>query len=74
MNTPTVKIPLALQHLIEMTNKAIQEYQRELTEMVTAANEDTMKQLGLDPAEGWRLDLSTLAYVKVSQPDAPVTE
>jgi len=40
-------------------------YQQELTAKVVVANEEMMRLLGLDPNDGWRLDVDTFTYVKV---------
>jgi len=63
--TPTVPVPLALRHLIESNNQLLKTYQQELTTKVVVANEEMMKLLGLDPNDGWKLDIDTFTYVKV---------
>ena len=67
----TVPLPLALRHLIESNNQLLKIHQADLTAKVMQANEETMRMLNLDPREGWRLDLDSLAYVKVENTDAP---
>lgn len=63
--TTTVPVPLALRHLIESNNQLLKTYQQELTSKVVVANEEMMRLLGLDPNDGWRLDVDTFTYVKV---------
>ena len=65
--TTTVPVPLALRHLIESNNQLLKQYQNDLTAKVMVANEEMMRMLGLDPNDGWRLDLDTFTYVKVEQ-------
>jgi hypothetical protein len=63
----TIPVPMALRQLIESNNQLLRQYQNELTSKVMTANEEMMRLLGLDPNEGWRLDLETFTYVKVEQ-------
>ena len=63
--TAKVPVPLALRHLIESNNQLLKSYQQELTSKVVVANEEMMRLLGLDPSDGWRLDVDTFTYVKV---------
>ena len=65
----TVPVPLALRQLIESNNQLLRQYQNDLTSKVMVANEEMMRLLGLDPTDGWRLDLETFTYVKVEQSD-----
>lgn len=60
----SVAVPLALQELIKVNNQLLQRYQDELTSKVYTANEEMMKILGLDPNDGWRVDISTMTYIK----------
>jgi hypothetical protein len=72
--TNTVPIPLALRHLIESNNQLLKTYHNELTSKVMIANEEMMRVLGLDPKEGWRLDIDTFTYVKLEETnDTPVS-
>lgn len=72
--TPTVPVPHAIRHLIESNNKLLKLYQTELTDAVMEANMEMMKLLKLDPAEGWRLDMEAMTYVKIETNDSPVGE
>lgn len=73
--TQTVPIPLVLRSLIESNNQLLKNYHNELTSRVMVANEEMMRMLGLDPNDGWRLDMDSLTYVKLEQTDAtPVSE
>ena len=69
--TNTVPVPLALRQLIESYNQLLKQYQTDLTSKVMVANEEMMRILGLDPNDGWRLDVDTFTYVKIDQNDAP---
>lgn len=69
--TPAVPVPLALRHLIESNNKLLENYRNELSSKVLVANEEMMRMLGLDPTDGWRLDIDTFTYVKIENTDAP---
>lgn len=64
MTTP-VPVPAALRHLIESNNQLLKLYQQELSAQVQVANVEMMRMLGLDPTDGWKLDMDTLTYVKV---------
>lgn len=67
--TQTVPIPLVLRSLIESNNQLLKNYHNELTSRVMVANEEMMRMLGLDPNDGWRLDMDSLTYVKLEQTD-----
>lgn len=67
--TTTVPVPLALRQLIESNNQLLKQYQNDLTGKVMVANEEMMRILGLDPNEGWRLDVDNYTYVKIEQDD-----
>jgi hypothetical protein len=69
--TTTVPVPLALRQLIESNNQLLKQYQNDLTSKVMVANEEMMRILGLDPNEGWRLDVDNYTYVKIEQDDTP---
>lgn len=72
--TAHIPVPRALRHLINSNNQLLQQYQHELTQTVIQANEEMMRLLKLDPADGWKLDMETMSYVK-TEPDAtPVGE
>ena len=71
MTDNKVAIPMALRHLIESNNQLLKNYQAELTSKVIQANEEMMRILGLDPNEGWRLDVDNYTYVKIEQDDTP---
>lgn len=65
MNKPTsIPVPMSMRELINSNNKLLELYQKELTAKVFSANEEMMQMMNLDPADGWRLDLSTMTYVK----------
>jgi len=72
--TPTVPVPYAIRHLIESNNQLLKQYQAELTSRVLEANEEMMRIMNLNPADGWRLDTDTMSYVKIKADDTSVSE
>lgn len=72
--TPTVPVTVALRFLIESNNQLLKSYQQELSAQVVAANRESMQLLGLNPDEGWVLDMNTFTYVKKDTDAAPVSE
>lgn len=65
MEQPTsIPVPAALRELIISSNQLLQNYQQELSNRVLVANREMMVMLGLNPQEGWQLDISTMTYVK----------
>lgn len=71
MQTPmSIPVPVALSELIRANNELLKLYQHELTSKVVTANVEMMRVLGLNPDEGWRLDMETLSYIKVENTDA----
>ena len=68
--TQTVPVPLALRNLIESNNQLLKSYQADLTLKVINANEEMMRILGLDPSDGWRLDIEGGVYIKVDETNA----
>lgn len=70
MNEPkSIPIPVALKELILSNNELLKQYQQELTTKVLLANEEIMRMLRLNPEDGWKIDMSTFAYVKVENTD-----
>lgn len=59
-------VPLAIRQLIELHNTRIREYQQKSLQEIQDANIEIMLMMGLTPQEGWRLDMETMKYVKVS--------
>lgn len=69
----TINVPLALRRLIERNTEDIRVYKEQLESEILVANREIMTILGLSADEGWRLDMSTMTYVKLDKPtDAPV--
>jgi len=64
----TMEVPLALQQLIVANNERLQEYKNDLMQQVQEANIQMMQILKLDPAQGWRLDVNRMVYVKLEEP------
>ena len=60
----TVDLPVSLIALINLSNESLQRYQQKLFADIEVAAADSMKIMGLDPAVGWRLDLSQQKFVK----------
>ena len=68
-----VAVPKSLRSLILSNNELLQRYQAELQSIVLEANEEMMRILGLDAEDGWRLNMDTMEYVRISsnQNDLP---
>jgi len=60
----SMPIPVVLRELIMSNNTLLKQYQQELTQKVITANMEMMSLLGLDPNDGWRLDLDNMVYTK----------
>lgn len=60
----SIPVPTAIRELITVNNELLQKYQQELTTRVISANLEMMQLLGLNPDDGWRIDMSTMMYVK----------
>jgi hypothetical protein len=75
MNQVTLEVPIALQNLIKANNTLLKTYQAQLMEDVQQANLQMMQILQIDPANGWRLDMENMQYVRVNTEDKlPSTE
>lgn len=61
-------MPLALKNLIDASNKTLQETQQRLIDVITSSADDLMSILGIDPAEGWLVDLDNQRFVKIERP------
>lgn len=61
-----VPVPLAIRQLVELHNVRIREYQQKSLKEIQDANVELMNIIGLLPQDGWRLDMETMKYVKVS--------
>ena len=59
-----VPVPTALKELILSNKLLLQQYQEQLTSKVIAANLEMMQLLGLNPSDGWKLDMETMMYIK----------
>lgn len=60
----SIPVPRAIRELILHSNKLLQIYQTELTSKVSTANTEMMGILGLDPNDGWKLDIENMVYIK----------
>lgn len=60
-----LKVPMALQQLINSNNELLKKYKEELFEQVKEANQQMMQILKLDPVQGWKLDLDKMMYVRI---------
>lgn len=75
MEQPTsIPVPTALRELIISSNQLLQNYQQELSNRVVLANREMMAMLGLNPQDGWQLDVATMTYVKGQPTDIIETE
>lgn len=59
-----IQVPIALKELILTNNMLLKQYQEELTSKVIAANLEMMQLLGLNPTDGWKLDMESMTYIK----------
>jgi hypothetical protein len=67
-STVTLPVPIALQNLIKANNTLLKTYQAQLMEEVQHANMQMMQILQIDPANGWRLDMDSMKYVRIEEP------
>ena len=74
MSSILVPVPKAMVELIHANNELLKKYQQELSSRVLSANEEMMRMLNLNPADGWRLDTDTMSYVKIEADDTSVSE
>ena len=58
-------LPLAIRQLIELHNTRIREYQQKSLQEIQDSSIELMLMMGLNPQEGWRLDMDNMKYVKV---------
>jgi hypothetical protein len=61
-----LKAPKALEQLISSNNELLRKYKEELFEQIKEANQQMMQILKLDPAQGWKLDLDKMMYVRLT--------
>lgn len=59
-----IPAPLVLKELIISCNDLLVQHQSQLTQKVTAASIECMQMLGLDPRDGWRLDMQNMVFTK----------
>ena len=57
-----VNAPIALKQLIESKSELLRNYQEKLLVDIEIANQQIMDMVGLDPEDGWRLDLQNVVY------------
>jgi len=60
----TMNVPVALQQLIVTSNKLLSVYKQEFEEQIQNANIEMMQLLQLNPADGWKLDASSMRYFR----------
>lgn len=65
-----IPLPTAMRELINSNNMLLQNMQQELLQRVNVANAEMMQILGLNPKDGWRLDLDKMKYVKQDEPSS----
>lgn len=64
-------VPLVVRQLIELHNTRIREYQQKSLQEIQDANIELMIMMGLNPQDGWRLDMENMKYVKVTEDGNP---
>lgn len=64
-------VPIAIRQLIELHNTRIREYQQRSLQELQDANIELMLMMGLLPQQGWRLDMETMKYIKISTDGNP---
>lgn len=72
MSEVIMEVPIALQQLIKSNNKLLKDYQAVLWRQVEDANDQMMQILRLDPANGWRLDVERMVYVRVEESNSDI--
>jgi len=65
-------IPESLKLIIQYQNTKLADMKQMLLTELYRVNNETMELLGLDPNDGWRLDLTNEVYVRVEE--SPDTE
>jgi len=60
-----IPVPEVMRQLIQHQNDILNQYQQKMLDELGAANVELMKIMGLNPNEGWQLDLNRLAYIRV---------
>jgi hypothetical protein len=66
-----IPVPEVMKQLIQHQNEVLNQLQQELLDKLGAANVELMDIMKLNPAEGWKLDLNRMAYVRtVLEPPA----
>lgn len=77
-NVPTIimerSMPLALKNLIDASNKTLQETQQRLVDIITASADELMSMFGLNPADGWLVDLDGQRFVQLELPSEEDSE
>ena len=63
----SIPVPIVLKELIVSNNELLSNYQKHLTTKVISANIEIMQLLGLNPEDGWRLDMDQMVYIKQDQ-------
>lgn len=58
-------VPIAIRQLIDLHNTRIREYQQKSLQEIQDANIELMLLMGLNPKDGWRLDIESMKYIKV---------
>lgn len=59
-----IPVPEVMRQLIQHQNDILNRTQQQLFNELGDANAELMKIMGLNPNEGWKLDISKLAYVR----------
>ena len=69
MTQPTIPVPEVMRQLIEYQNEALYRTQQNLYSQLAKANAELMKIMGLNPEDGWQLDVSEMVYVRNPMPE-----
>jgi hypothetical protein len=60
-----IPVPEVMRQLIQHQNNILNKHQQKMFDELGVANVELMKIMGLDPIEGWQLDLNRLAYIRI---------
>lgn len=64
-------VPLAIRQLVDLHNTRLREYQQKSLKEIQDANFELMLMMGLSPQEGWRFDMETMKYIKITTDGNP---
>lgn len=64
-NVKEAPFPVAIRKLIDMHNMRMNEYQQNFLREIQEAAVELMVMAGLNPQDGWRMDLENMKFIKV---------